>query len=1280
MWQHPVSRFGSSPESSIAIEDRKHSPLRTAALSARLRNDGRQDSLLNDLHPSPNSRQFSRMELEHVVEESINRCISQLGLLDMQERVLQTVNKLSLERPDFSPIVSAINEIAQHANHGSDSQAAMIEALSQVKVDMPAPDLGAMEQILQEIRNEVQRTGEDIRRDVAACCDSLRQEFVTMRHETAQTHKESRSDSEGIAGEVRNLPKALCTQFEELLEKSLRRGHFREERHEQMSHSHEDLSEVLRILESLDKRLDVTPDFDVQNLCDTVHDRIVGTRLKLDNSDVVAAAKTCELDHDALSSLLIDKMKRITWTVDNAEVLQRFNSIPDEHAIATAVHGQMSKSSLKVDFSELLCAIDSRLDFTELLDAIQKAEVDFTPILNAISNVKIDGLDSNHLASVVHSRLCNHIFKVDQSEVLQALSQCRAETDPRTLAETIDYARIATEVVERLGNHMFKVDQSELLQAAKEIVDTNITPMKTSEDAETNRRQLLGVARSLATRMERVEHATPQEGMRDSIAALSTSIGQDAIAQLRNEVLLLHQTFSTFELDQRPVLDAINQLTWPDPADIADGVLEALRSRSLAVDNREVLEAIRGISTEVDLTPVLAAISNKEVVQAIREIKIKANDEILEAINSIKVETDLRPILEAVDNRDVLQAIKDMKVFLESFEGRDSFQATKVEADFLAPLDAISNREVLQAIKEIQVDVDLKPVLEAIDNREVLQAIRDLKIDVDLRPVLEAVDNKQVVHAIRDLREATAEVLRAVNTLKVDIDLQPVLEAVGTREVLQAIKDLKVEPDLRPVLQAVDNTAVLKAIKDIKVDVDLQPVLEAVSNAAIDLRPLHEAICKRELEVAPLWEAVSKMKLPDADLFANCITEKLRSAKGSFTPDVQALVDAVAEKLQRTCSSSDADVGTSVVLRDVLNALNSTQADLGAAITRVCSVMDPNPILEAIAALNSPDTQALADAVCEKMSGNGFQRVIDEIRSIRIPPADLTPLIKAINDAEVDLSPATDAVNKVAVLVNMTRHELKQLLKGVKVAETEAVTHPALLTEPVRTVPYSVEVVQKSMQAGVGSAPRIHSPLPSNRGATIAVPTMMQPLGSTPRTPTPRMTNRAQMPSQQASQKPIELLATGDMPQQAPARSVSRQRSLEVLPGRSMSMEAPVDLPAPRLLEQHHLQTGVLTIPQPRPCSPWKQSLGTPAPAFGQLVPTVLTEMTTTVTETVVGDSSADIPSQSSTLLTLSPISAPRSSSVQRASSANRMPKRSDGRSIDPYSTSDSLRTFSFQD
>lgn len=232
------------------------------------------------------------------------------------------------------------------------------------------------------------------------------------------------------------------------------------------------------------------------------------------------------------------------------------------------------------------------------------------------------------------------------------------------------------------------------------------------------------------------------------------------------------------------------------------------------------------------------------------------------------------------------------------------------------------------------------------------------------------------------------------------------------------------------------------------------------------------------------------------------------------------------------------------------------------------------------------------------------------------------------------------------------------------------VSHPPLLTDPVRTLPYSVEVVQKSMQAGVGCAPRIHSPLPSNRGAAVGVPSMIQTLGGTPRTPTSRLANRMQMSSQQASQRPVELLAPCEMPQ-GPSRSVSRQRSLEVLPGRPVSVEAPLDLPAPRLLEQHHMHTGVLTMPQPRLSSPLKQSLS-------QLIPTMLTEIT--VTETVVNDISAEVPSQTAAIVTLSPLSTTRSSSVQRASSANRIPKRTDGWSSLPYSTSDSLRTFSFQD
>lgn len=381
--------------------------------------------------------------------------------------VLEAITNVTVEQPDLSPIMRAIAQ----QNLQDNTHKEMMEAITNIVVE--PPDLTPMQQMMQEIKAEFKNTVDNLRKDIQDDLSVLQQEVLKNRQETRNDAEVLLADHQEVHNELRKNAQVLLADHQEV-HNELRRMDNKSELQQ---------AEVLRALEEL-KAAEL----------DTAS--ILRMKLKVDNTEVLQAIKALELDQPAFATLVVDKMRKVTFNVDNAEVLVGIRRLPDQEVISRAVYDKMTKTfpnrndfaelvetvrriRFEPDFSPILAALHADVDFSPILDAISRVKLDQTPVLEAIRRIEVPDVEA--VGRVVGDRIrranlstredsqeiLNAVRRIpDNSEVLDALRSLEPDN-----SEVLSVLRglsipgeqvIATAVLEKLRRANLQTDSTDL--------------------------------------------------------------------------------------------------------------------------------------------------------------------------------------------------------------------------------------------------------------------------------------------------------------------------------------------------------------------------------------------------------------------------------------------------------------------------------------------------------------------------------------------------------------------------------------------------------------------------------------------------------------------------------------------------------------------------------------------------------------------------------------------------------------------------------------------------
>jgi len=250
-----------------------------------------------------------------------------------------------------------------------------------------------------------------------------------------------------------------------------------------------------------------------------------------------------------------------------------------------------------------------------------------------------------------------------------------------------------------------------------------------------------------------------------------------------------------------------------------------------------VLDSIRNINIEVDLTPVTTAIKGAE-------------SRIVSAVGGSRV--DLVPIVDEVHSRhtEAMQAIRRIRVDPVDLSPTISAINT-VAADLERAINKLNfevdHSEVLRAIRGMRhPETDLGPVLQAIS-----------RCERDLQSSISRLQGQDVGHVISAVQSAEASLERSIRGIHIpSADFAPVLAAVKKvdadvergfsrlrSEVLETIGDLEPEqPDLSSVIRGIHNLGN-------RMDAELLPIMHELRKVEPDLSHVVHEIHRSEREL-----------------------------------------------------------------------------------------------------------------------------------------------------------------------------------------------------------------------------------------------------------------------------------------------------------------------------------------------------------------------------------------------------------------------------------------------
>jgi len=477
--------------------------------------------------------------------------------------------------------------------------------------------------------------------------------------------------------------------------------------------------------------------------------------------------------------------------------------------------------------------------------------------------------------------------------------------------------------------------------------------------------------------------------------------------------------------------------------------VEGVTREEQVAQHAEILAAIRKMKTEPDTQRIA-----NEVCEMLVETRLPVdNAEVLEAIRQNR--PDVQAIAHAVHQKvktldfGTAQLLEEVRG-LSAEHDHERVAACVWERLVETPL-RVDHTEVLDVLAEVRCPVlDLSPVLQAIDAAE-----------IDFTPLLEA------IHEGRNARSVDLDAMAAAVHNRVrnhDFGHSEVLEAVETNT--KALSRLIGNIDLSTVHDSLERIEVASNVRC--PPVDLSPVLRALDAAEIDLSPVLEAI----------HDGGSGRGNVDVDAIAAAVHQRIRNHDFGHG-DVLEVVKTNATALSHAIATIDLSP-----LRQALGRLEARGDDEVLRAIRQVSV--------------EIDYDAVADAVHKRIRNCDFGHleVLSAVRNLRHRDTDLTPVLAALNAAEIDFAPVYEAIESATKsetpellhAISDVKFSLEQLRSDLaKDIRLELDAPPAMQSVPhaAPSQPLAMQVVRRPSLQTCVSVPVIRSPTP--RAARIQV-------------------------------------------------------------------------------------------------------------------------------------------------------------------------------------------------
>lgn len=654
--------------------------------------------------------------------------ISRAGLGGKHEEMLEAITNIVVDPPDLSPILSAIRKLDLSNKHNE-----MLDALTNIVIEPPdltqilraiehlntkhAETLKALTSIeieapdLTPILKAISRINPELI-DLTPISRELKHLNIDGRHtELLQAITKINSDVAGltpIAREVRNLN--LAGRHAELLQAI------------NAIDTHPDFSHMEKLVQDLRAELRQTR----EELASVTH------------RDVMAVTSELRQDFDTLRKEIHENRQNAR---NDAEALMgEIKTMP--HVLG--------------EIRQALRKFDQKNDLTEVLQCVHKikeeVEVDMTGILQQLKRLEPD---HHGMASIIIEQLKKVNLNMNQSDVLQSIKAIKS----------VDNHELANAVCDRLSRTTLNVNNEDVLKEMRRFAQKIPDIDQLAKTMEVDFSPVTSAIADMLKELRRYAQKMPEIDQLAKSMEVDFSPVTDAIADMLKELRRcaqkmpeIDELIKNMEVDFTPVTDAISALNTPimsemrkikaDFEEIAGETHERLEQ-----SHAELLQVIKKLNVQTDLSPILSAISSAEVDFS----------PIHEAIKNIDVTVDHTPLIQAIqriklpNHEDIADIVHDRlrrsNLFPDLSEVLKEIRNTGAP-DFGPVLEAINSAEidlspVHEAVKRIQVP-DHNMIAVAVherlacglpDHGELIREIQKVTASIDHNPVLQAVEN-----------------------------------------------------------------------------------------------------------------------------------------------------------------------------------------------------------------------------------------------------------------------------------------------------------------------------------------------------------------------------------------------------------------------------------------------------------------------------------------------------------------------------------------------------------
>jgi len=547
-----------------------------------------------DLTPILNA--IAKLNIDAPDLTPITREVRNLNVAGRHSELLQAISRIAVEPTDLAPVHRLVNGLSSTVH---DKHKEVLEAIYAVNVQH---ELSHIDKLVQELRAELRQAREEIagvsQRGVPAVISDLRQDFDSLRQEIYENRQHARDDAAQLLGEVKQVVQGI-----------------------------RNIKEV-----------------DYTAIADAVQGRI----MKVDHATVIQHLRAIEPDHQAMASVIIERLKKVSLNVDHSEVLQGLRKIKgvDHQELANAVHDRLSRTALTVNNDDVLKELRKHgqkipdieqlmqvmeVDLSPVTDAIAaiNIEVDHTPILSEIRKIKVPGHEE--IAGHVHDRLKQshaELLQCHTREILKAVNKLDVQQDLSPIVSAITSAEVDfTSIHEAINSIDLTVDHSPILEAIRQI--------KVPDHEE--------IAATVHERLRRSnsfpDHSEVLKEIRKVIGPVLQAINSAEI-----DLGPVHEAIRKIKVyDHGEVLQAIKRIQVPDHHTIAGAVHDRLAKGPLLAglpDHGELVKEIRKNRGMGDTSQIMDAINKAEIDLS----------PVIEAIQRVNVNVDMSPVMQAIAN------------------------------------------------------------------------------------------------------------------------------------------------------------------------------------------------------------------------------------------------------------------------------------------------------------------------------------------------------------------------------------------------------------------------------------------------------------------------------------------------------------------------------------------------------------------------------------------------------------------------------------------------------